>query len=260
MLAIGRRIRGGLAMLTTTLGVVLGGGGSGLWAGPDAPKPGDDATFRPTVMIHRGTNLGTGTLIASVEGETLVLTAAHVLETPGPISVELFRFNLGLERERLATGFPRLVPASIAARDADCDVAILRIKGQLRMPFVARIDPVEAPAVASAVTTIGFDHGERLIGFDTKVRAIEHLDMNKGGGDRPFVITTDPPEFGRSGGGLYRSNGSLVGVCVGKADTRQGRKVGIFSTVGNVRALLGSRAELATAVARPGPVRRSPAR
>ncbi len=220
-------------------------------AGQDAPKPGDDATFRPTVMIHRGSNLGTGTLIASVEGETLVLTASHVLDEQGPVSVELFRYNLGLERERYATGFPKLVPATIAARDPAADVAILRVKGQLRYPYVARIDRLDAPEPGSAVTTIGFDRGERLIGFDTRVRAVERIDMNRGGGDRPFAITDDPPEFGRSGGGLFLANGTLVGVCVGKADIRQGKKIGIFSTVGNVRALLRSREGLAAAVNRP---------
>ncbi len=220
-------------------------------AGNDAPKPGDDATFRPTVMIHRGATLGTGTIVASVEGETLVLTASHVLDEPGPVLVELFRYNLGLERERYATGFPRLLPATIAARDPAADLAVLRVKGQLRMPYVARIDRLDVPEAGLPVTTIGFDRGERLIGFDTKVRAIDRIDMNRGGGERPFVITEDPPEFGRSGGGLFGAKGTLVGVCVGKADIRKGKKIGIFSTVGNVRDLLRSREGLAAAVARP---------
>ena len=39
----------------------------------------DDWTFRPTVVVRRGTSQGSGTIIASVDGETLVLTAAHVV-------------------------------------------------------------------------------------------------------------------------------------------------------------------------------------
>src|SRR6185437_5818004 len=73
-------------------------------AATDAPRPGDDATYRPTVMIRKGKALGTGTMIASVEDETLVLTASHVVEGSGPIHVELFRYNMGLERTRDATG------------------------------------------------------------------------------------------------------------------------------------------------------------
>ena len=55
-------------------------------------------TYRPTVVVRRGTSQGSGTIIASVDGETLVLTAAHVVKAEGPILVELHRYNLGMER------------------------------------------------------------------------------------------------------------------------------------------------------------------
>ena len=70
--------------------------------------PSDDWTFRPTVMVRRGTSQGSGTIIASIERETLVLTAAHVVQERGPIAVELHRYNFGLERSRPAPGaWPR---------------------------------------------------------------------------------------------------------------------------------------------------------
>ena len=50
-----------------------------------APVPWDDGTYRATVVVRRGTSQGSGTIIASVEGETLVLTAAHVVKAEGPI-------------------------------------------------------------------------------------------------------------------------------------------------------------------------------
>src|SRR3954471_5678387 len=74
-------------------------------AAPDSPKPGDDVTFRPTVMVHKGKAVGTGTVISSLEGETLVLTACHVIDEPGPLTVDLNRFNLGLERTREGGNF-----------------------------------------------------------------------------------------------------------------------------------------------------------
>ena len=37
-------------------------------------------------------------MIASVEGETLILTAAHVVEGAGPLWVELHRYNFGVEK------------------------------------------------------------------------------------------------------------------------------------------------------------------
>jgi S1-C subfamily serine protease len=218
----------------------------------DLPRPGDDATFRPTVMIRREGSLGTGTVIASVEGETLVLTACHVIAKPGPIFVELHRFNFGVEHVQAVTGFPRRVEAVVMARDADTDLAILRIRGQLKFPYVARLAKgVVPPTVGSKVTTIGFDKGAKLIGFSTKVRSVERINMEKGGGFRPFVVTEDPPEVGRSGGGLFLADGSLVGVCVARADQIEaGRTIGLFSTLGNVRDLIRSDDDIAASMAR----------
>ena len=62
--------------------------------------PGDNMTLRPTVIVRRGTSQGSGTIIASIEGETLVLTAAHVLRAQGPIVVELHRYNVGRDGAR----------------------------------------------------------------------------------------------------------------------------------------------------------------
>ncbi len=228
----------------------------------DGPRPGDDATYRPTVMVRKGSALGTGTVIASVEGETLILTAWHVVDGPGPLHVELFRYNLGMERARAAPGFPRHWRASVAARDVDADLAILRIGGQLALPYRARMPRAGEPlAPGTAVATIGFDKGQRLVGFETRTRGVERIDMERGGGDRPFLVTDNAPELGRSGGGLFRAdNGALVGVCVARAEPARGRKIGLFSTLGNVKVLLRSHEDLAAAVARANAGGRGPAR
>jgi len=221
-------------------------------AAPEGPMPGDDATFRPTVMVRKGASLGTGTVIASVEGETLVLTASHVVEDPGPLSIELFRYNLGMERARNASGFPRRLKASVVARDVDADLAVLLVGGQLAFPYVARMAKAGEPLLSGTpVTSIGFDRGQRLVGSATRVRKVERIDLERGGGERAFLATDHPPELGRSGGGLFRADdGALVGVCVARAEFPRGRTIGLFSTLGNVRALLGSREDLAAAVAR----------
>jgi len=234
---------------------------AGLRAAPDGSKPGDEVTFRPTVMIHKGSALGTGTVIASAEGETLILTASHVVDDPGPLTVDLNRFNLGLERVRDRAAFPRSLKATIAARDPAADLAILVVRGQLALPYVARIARGEAPpATGSAVTSIGFDLGSKLIGMTTTVRAVERLDLGKGGGERSFVVTENPPEHGRSGGGLFREDGALVGVCVARAEFDKGPVKGVFTTLANVKALLRAHQDLAQAVTRSSNRPRSPGR
>jgi S1-C subfamily serine protease len=228
----------------------------------ELPRPGDDATYRPTVMIHRGKSVGTGTIIASVEGETLILTASHVVATEtGPIVIELYRYNFGVEHVQAVTGFPRRIEASLIARDPDTDLAILRIKGQLAFPYVARIAKGDAlPAVGTRVTTIGFDKGAKLIGFSTKVKTVGRIDLEKGGGSRPFIVTEDPPEVGRSGGGLFRPDGALVGVCIAKANRAGERTIGVFSTLGNVRDLIRANEDIEATMARAKPGPRSVAR
>jgi S1-C subfamily serine protease len=230
-------------------------------AGPDTPRPGDDATYRPTVMIRKGKALGTGTIIASVEGETLILTASHVVEESGSLHVELFRYNLGLERTGDGSGFPRKLAATVAARDPDADLAILRVRGQLAFPYVARMAAGEdPPPKGTEVTTIGFDKGERLIGFSTRIKAVDRIDLDRGGGERPFLVTEHPPEIGRSGGGLFRKDGALVGVCVGRAEMDKGRKIGLFTTLGNVKGLIRAHEEITATVARSKARPKSPAR
>ena len=230
-------------------------------AAPDIPRPGDDATFRPTVMIRKGKALGTGTIIASAEDETLILTASHVVDEAGPIFVEFFRYNFGVERTRDRSGFPRKFPATIVARDADTDLAILLIRKQLTFPYVARLaSGVAPPPKGTEVTTIGFDKGEQLIGFSTRVRSVDRVDLDRGGGVRSFLVTEDPPEIGRSGGGLFRADGTLVGVCVGRAELAKGRVYGIFTTLANVKALIRANEEVATSMARANARPLTPAR
>jgi S1-C subfamily serine protease len=212
-------------------------------------------------MIRKGKSLGTGTIIASAEDETLILTASHVLNEAGPIFVEFFRYNFGVERVQDRLGFPRKFPATIVARDPATDLAILQIRKQLSFPYVARIAPGVAPLPkGTAVTTIGFDKGEQLIGFSTRVRSVERIDLDRGGGIRAFLVTEDPPEIGRSGGGLFRADGALVGVCVGRAELIDGRTFGIFSTLANIKALIRSDEDIATSMARANARPLTPAR
>jgi hypothetical protein len=110
------------------------------------------------------------------------------------------------------------------------------------------------------VTTIGFDKGEKLIGFATRIKNVERLDMDRGGGERPFLVTEHPPEHGRSGGGLFRPDGALVGVCVGRAEIDKGRKSGLYTTLGNVKALIRANDEIMASLGRSNVLPQSPVR
>ena len=168
-----------------------------------APVPWDDGTYRPTVVVRRGTSQGSGTIIASVDGETLVLTAAHVVKAEGPIFVELHRYNLGMERLPATPGvWPRVITASLAAADTAADLAIVRIEKMTALPYVARFthDNDEPPPNAM-VTSIGIDLGLKLTHWSSRLVETVTFELNDSGSARPFLITEKIPEHGRSGGG-----------------------------------------------------------
>ena len=78
--------------------------------------------------------------------------------------------------------------------------------------------------------------------------------MDRGGGDRRFLITDDPPEVGRSGGGLFLEDGTLVGVCLARAQLPAGRVWGMYAPASSVWVLLRSDRGLAAVVSRSKPV------
>ena len=206
----------------------------------DAVVESDSWTFRPTVLVRRGTSQGSGTIIASVERETLVLTAAHVLRGRGPIVVELHRYNLGIEKQPSIPGkWPRQVAAETVASDNLADLAILRIRDMVALPFVARLGPeVSEPAAKASLTSVGIDLGAKLSSWNTQLVEVLWFELNDSGTERPFLVTERIPEHGRSGGGIFDKSGTLVGVCVGHAELVKGKRMGVFSSVENVRQLL----------------------
>jgi S1-C subfamily serine protease len=165
-----------------------------------------------------------------------------VVHNPTGLKVELHRHNLGGPIAGLTEGggWPRLVPATLVAADSAADVAIVRIAGMVALPYVARFDPgAEEPRDGDVVTSVGIDRSLFLTRWRSTARGTALVDMGKGGGTRRFILTTRYPDHGRSGGGLYRKDGAVVGVCVGQLSVRTGEpKVGLFASVESIRRLL----------------------
>lgn len=243
-------------------------------AGQEAASGHDDLVFRPTVVVRQANGQGSGTIIASVPGETLVLTAAHVVGDAegGPPSVDVHRYNLGLERTSGPDGWPVRLAAELAASDPEGDVAVVRVRGKRALPYVGRLAPIGEEAKAGAVvTSVGIDGGDHLSSWMTRVAEnswFAMLPVDDGPGvsgplgrysrdgrpparptrtrgpddlaaaERPFLTTGRPPRHGRSGGGLFDTQGRLVGLCVGRIDGGPERGRGVFASVESVRRLL----------------------
>lgn len=205
-----------------------------------APVPWDDETYRATVVVRRGTSQGSGTIIASIDGETLVLTAAHVVKAKGPVAVELHRYNLGMERQPATPGvWPRVIKASLAAVDPAADLSIIRIGKITALPYVARITGNDdEPPPDTIVTSIGIDLGRKLTHWNSRLVETVNFELNDSRDARPFLITEKIPQHGRSGGGLFLPGGELVGVCIGHSELVKGKRMGVFAASESIRRLL----------------------
>lgn len=234
------RRRAVLAPLIGALAVALGPLATAS-AGRDPVRPGDDWTFRPTVMVRRGASQGTGTIIASVDGETLILTAAHVVRGRDRLTIELHRYNVGMEQRPSDGKWPRVLPAEVVAADPSADVAILRVGKMVALPYVARMldgDRQGDLKARAPVRSLGIDQGAKLSSWDSVLVETAQIQLDDHDEDRPFLITARIPRHGRSGGGLFTADGRLIGVCVGHAEMVKGRRMGVFSSVANARRLI----------------------
>ena len=218
----------------------------------DRPKISRNLTFRPTVIIRKGNSQGSGTVIVSKPGESLILTASHVARAKekGPILVEVHRYNMGVEARLPEEGWPLSFTAELVAADPVGDVALLKVRGKPSFPYVAKLASEEdEPRRGSVVLSVGIDGGENLSSWATRVQETASFAMDSSRAGEPellvtqpqrrFLLTAKPPAHGRSGGGLFSSSGALVGVCVGRiAMEKQKRPQGLFASVESVRKLL----------------------
>ena len=198
--------------------------------------------LRATVRLHNGKNTGSGTIIASTPQETLILTAWHVIDGARDLKVALHRYNFGLEKiVRDSSEWPRMVSGTVVASRKNADIAIVRLKGIGLMPYVARMELADRePPRDTVVASVGIVQGNDLTYWESRVWGQALIDFHRGGGERLFIMTQKPPEFGRSGGGLYRiEDQTLIGVAVGQAHLK-GLKapIGVFAGARDVRELL----------------------
>lgn len=157
------------------------------------------ASVRLKINDGGGNSVGSGTIIDARAGEALVLTCAHVFrdsEGKGPILIDLF-----------GAGAPQAIPGKLVSYDLKSDVGLVSFR-----PGV----PVVAARVASAnyrvqertaVVNIGCNHGDQPTARFSHVTAIDKFL------GPPNLVVAGQPVQGRSGGGLFTTDGLLIGVC-----------------------------------------------
>ncbi|MCH7688968.1 MAG: trypsin-like peptidase domain-containing protein [Planctomycetes bacterium] len=179
------------------------------------------SSVRIRIKDPQGISYGSGTVINSRPGHTLILTCGHLfrdLAGDSLIEVDLF------EGKRSETFVGKVV-----RYDLEADVGLLSIPTESAIAYsrVAGIDTNLTPG--ERVVSIGCSSGD----FPTK-QQLRVTALNRYRGPENIECTGVPVQ-GRSGGGLFNASGEVIGVCVA-ADPRDRR--GLYAGLKAVQKLL----------------------
>ncbi len=157
------------------------------------------ATARLRVEDGTGVSRGTGTVIDCRQGEALILTCGHIFrdsDGKGRVEVDLF-----------AQGGPRGVAGQVVAWDLKRDLALVSIFTDVPLEAVRVGSPERTVKPGDTVVTVGCDGGADPTVHHSRITAV-----NKYLGPANVQVAGQPVQ-GRSGGGLFAIDGTLIGVC-----------------------------------------------
>jgi thiol-disulfide isomerase/thioredoxin len=157
------------------------------------------ATARLRVEDAAGVCRGTGTVIDCRQGEALVLTCGHIFrdsQGKGRIEVDLF-----------APRGPRAVAGQLIAWDLTRDLALVSVFTDVPVEAAPVGDAARRPTPGEPVLSVGCDGGA-----DPTVHHSRVTGVDKYLGPANVQVAGQPVQ-GRSGGGLFAADGTLIGVC-----------------------------------------------
>jgi len=157
------------------------------------------ATARLRVEEPTGVSWATGTVIDCRQGEALILTCGHVFRESqgrGRIEIDLF----GPRGQRGLAG-------QVIAYDLERDVALVSIFTDVPIDPVRVGGPERTSSAGMPVVAVGCDGGRDATPRYSRVTAVD-----KYLGPANLLVAGQPVQ-GRSGGGLFALDGTLIGVC-----------------------------------------------
>ncbi len=188
--------------------------------GPPATVPTSrlvDASVRLTIEDRDGFSHGSGTIIDARQGEALVLTCGHIFrdsQGKGKILIDVF----GPQSVQKIEG-------QLLSYDIKRDVGLISFRPGVPVTVAPIAPPGHRLLPGDKVVSVGCDHGAAPTARESKVTS-----LNKFSGPANVEVAGQPVQ-GRSGGGLFDSEGYVVGVC-NAADPADNE--GLFAAAGTL--------------------------
>jgi thiol-disulfide isomerase/thioredoxin len=179
------------------------------------------SSARIRVTDEGGIYFGSGVVIDGTPGKSIVLTCGHILRDVKPesrIEVDLFE---GKNFHSFA--------GKIVKFDLDADVGLVSLQTSAAVAASPVAGAEDKVARGQNVLSIGCSRGELPILERLRVTMLNRYE----GPDT--IECTGVPVKGRSGGGLFTTNGHVVGVCT-NADPQEGR--GVYAGLKPIHQLL----------------------
>lgn len=175
------------------------------------------STVRLKIEDPAGVSFGTGTIIDVLKDEALVVTCGHIFRDSkgqGKILVDL--------HNSLAS---QPVPGQLISFDLTRDIALVSIRAGVAVPAASVASDPSKIKEGTRVFSIGCDHGHEASVRESRITAV-----NKYNGS-PNYTASGMPVQGRSGGGLFTPDGTLIGIC-NAADQQDDE--GLYAALGTI--------------------------
>ncbi len=165
-----------------------------------------------------------GTIIDSTDSDATILTCAHNLGIKGrptpdpkdyrvPIAVDLFDGQLSVSHPAVVRTAVNDLSGDLIACDSNSDLALIRIRPDRRLEASRVAPPDWKPVRAMRMIAVGCSQGNDATAWDTVILD-PHVQMYMDTMQTVHAIKCQhQPTEGRSGGGLFTSDGYLSGVC-----------------------------------------------
>ncbi len=189
-----------------------------------APNPNPwETVVRIKVKGQGSIGFGSGTIIASTAEESIILTCAHIFKLesrqqapparfPREIAVDLFDGQLSSQQPRMVHYANETYPGKAIDYDFVRDVGLIRIRPGRKLPY-SRVVPAHwKPKERMAMTTVGCSEGRDATAWSTSILNPAMRGLS-GNAQYEAIECVTAPKQGRSGGGLYTTDGYVAGVC-----------------------------------------------